>query len=172
MKDVKSFLELNDEEKWSVLRWRNHPDIRSRMFSSHEISLEEHIAFLNRLKSDPASLYWKVGDKGVISLKRVDRKNGNAYLGIYKNPDDTGKDSAKYLMKVLLNTTFDQLNLHTLKLEVFSDNPRAVNFYNKCGFNQEGRLREFIKRDDKLWADLILMGITRAEFVSDADATN
>ncbi|MBC7419434.1 MAG: UDP-4-amino-4,6-dideoxy-N-acetyl-beta-L-altrosamine N-acetyltransferase [Bdellovibrio sp.] len=172
MKDVKSFLELTDEEKWSVLRWRNHPDIRSRMFSSHEISLEEHLAFLNHLKSDPTSLYWMVGDQGVVSLKRLDKKNGNAYLGIYKNPADTIKDSAKELMRVLLSVTFDQLNLHTLKLEVFSDNPRAVNFYNKCGFNQEGRLREFIKREDKVWADLILMGITRAEFVSETDTTN
>ncbi len=172
MKDVKSFLELTDEEKWSVLRWRNHPDIRSRMFSSHEISLEEHLSFLNHLKSDPTSLYWKVGDKGVVSLKRVDKKNGNAYLGIYKNPQDTDRDSAKYLMKVLLTITFEQLQLHTLKLEVFSDNPRAVNFYNKCGFNQEGRLREFIKREENVWADLILMGITRTEFVSETDTTN
>ncbi len=172
MSSVKAFQELNDEEKWTVLGWRNHPEIRTRMFSSHEISLEEHLAFLNKLKSDETSAYWMVGNKGVVSLKRIDRKNGNAYLGIYKNPADTDKLTSKKLMKVLLTFGFEQLQLHTIKLEVFSDNLRAVNFYNKCGFNQEGRLREFIKRDDQMWADLILMGITQAEFLSDADATN
>ena len=172
MSEVKSFLELNDEEKWRVLGWRNHPDVRSRMFSSHEISLEEHLAFLNHLKSDPTSVYWMVGDKGVVSLNRLDQKNGNAYLGIYKNPNNKEKNVAKDLMVVLLSIAFEQLNLHTLKLEVFSDNPRAVNFYNKCGFNQEGRLREFIKREDKVYADLILMGITNAEYKTDFDVTS
>lgn len=172
MNEVKSFLELTDEEKWKVLSWRNHPEIRTRMFSSHEISLEEHLAFLNHLKKDAASLYWMVGDKGVISLRKIDRKNGNAYLGIYKNPNCIEKSASQDLMKTLLSIGFEQLNLHTIKLEVFSDNARAVNFYNKCGFNQEGRLREFIKRDGGIFADLILMGITQSEFKSEAEALN
>ena len=172
MNPIKSFLELSDEEKWNVLSWRNHLEIRQRMFSSHEITLEEHLSFLAALKKDATSLYWKVGDKGVISLRRIDKKNGNAYLGIYKNPNCTDKDASKELMRTLLGLTFDTLNLHTLKLEVFSDNLRAVNFYNKCGFNQEGRLREFLKREDGTWADLILMGITQSEFKTDADTVN
>lgn len=172
MNEIKSFLELTDEEKWRVLSWRNHTEIRTRMFSSHEISLEEHLSFLNQLKKDTNSLYWMVGDKGVISLRRIDRKNGNAYLGIYKNPNCTEKTASKDLMRNLLTITFDQLNLHTLKLEVFSDNSKAVNFYNKCGFNQEGRLREFIKRDENTFADLILMGITQSEYKSETEAFN
>lgn len=170
--NIKSFLELTDEEKWRVLSWRNHPEVRSRMFSSHEISLEEHLAFLAGLKKDEMQAYWMVGDKGVISLKKIDKKNGNAYLGIYKNPSCNDKNASKDLMKALLSLTFDELNLHTLKLEVFSDNQKAVNFYNKCGFNQEGRLREFLKKDTNVYADLILMGITQAEFRSEAEAFN
>ena len=172
MSQIKSFVELTDEEKWTVLSWRNHPDVRSRMFSSHEISLEEHIQFLNKLRSDSTSLYWKVADKGVVSLRKIDTKNGNAYLGIYKNPNCSDKSASLDLMKILLSKTFDDLNLHTLKLEVFSDNPRAVNFYNKCGFNQEGRLREFIKRENGIYADLILMGITQVEYRTESESVN
>lgn len=169
---IKSFIDLTDEEKWLILSWRNNPDVRSRMFSSHEISLEEHLNFLNQLKTDQTSKYWMVEDKGVVSLRRIDLKNGNAYLGIYKNPFSNEKSTSKVLMKCLLNKSFDELNLHTLKLEVFSDNPRAVSFYNKCGFNQEGRLREFIKRDNGVYADLILMGITQAEYRIESETVN
>ena len=134
------------------------------MFSTHIISWEEHTAFLERLKFDTSSKYWFVEDLGVISLRKLDLKHKNAYLGIYKNPNNKEKGAASELMKFLLEKTFDDYQLHTLKLEVFSDNRRAITFYNKCGFNQEGRLRELYCRENGNYVDLVLMGITDFEY--------
>jgi UDP-4-amino-4,6-dideoxy-N-acetyl-beta-L-altrosamine N-acetyltransferase len=55
------------------------------------------------------------------------------------------------------------LKLHTLKLEVLENNERAINFFKKLGFKEEGRLREFVFKED-IWYDAIIMGITEKEY--------
>jgi UDP-4-amino-4,6-dideoxy-N-acetyl-beta-L-altrosamine N-acetyltransferase len=164
---VVDFTNLSETERAEVLEWRNDPETRKRMFSTHEISLEEHAKFLERLRSDSSQRYWLVRGIGVISLKRLDLEHRNAFLGIYKNPRCQQPGVAQELMRVLLEKAFDELKLHTLKLEVFSDNRRAITFYNKCAFNQEGRLRELYLRPDGVYVDLILMGITEYEYRTD-----
>jgi len=48
--------------------------------------------------------------------------------------------------------------LHSLKLEVIEDNKKAIEFYKKKGFEEEGRLREFVLKHGK-WLGVIIMGI-------------
>jgi len=43
-------------------------------------------------------------------------------------------------------------------LEVFEDNTAAINLYKNFGFQEEGRLKEFIFKDGK-WKDVIIMGM-------------
>jgi UDP-4-amino-4,6-dideoxy-N-acetyl-beta-L-altrosamine N-acetyltransferase len=164
------FQDLDRERIDMILSWRNHVSVRSRMFSTHEISKVEHAAFIEKLRTDKSMSYWLYPNKGVVSLRKIDRHNGHAFLGIYKNPESSEKGIASELMRSLLAKGFDEIGLHTIKLEVFSDNPAAVNFYNKHGFNQEGRLREFLRRGENVYADLILMGITRSEYRTPSDS--
>jgi RimJ/RimL family protein N-acetyltransferase len=42
-------------------------------------------------------------------------------------------------------------------LAVFEDNTAAINLYKKIGFQEEGRLKEFIFKDGK-WKDVIIIG--------------
>lgn len=167
--EIKPFQDLTDEDKLNVLAWRNNPEIRERMFSKHEISLDEHLKFIESLKSDLTSKYWYIVSKGVISLRKIDLYHRTAYLGIYKNPMNGQRGVAQELIKILFDKTFNELKLNTLKLEVFSDNRKAITFYNKCGFNQEGQLRELYRKEDGQYVDLILMGITEKEYRSNSD---
>jgi UDP-4-amino-4,6-dideoxy-N-acetyl-beta-L-altrosamine N-acetyltransferase len=41
-------------------------------------------------------------------------------------------------------------------------NERAINFYRKTGFSEEGRLKEFVFKDGK-WLDVIVMGIIKRD---------
>lgn len=164
------FQELSTDQLDTVLKWRNHESVRSRMFSTHEISKTEHYAFVEKLRTDKTMCYWLFPNKGVVSLRKIDLNNGHAFLGIYKNPESSEKGMASDLIRSLLVKGFDEIGLHTIKLEVFSDNPAAVNFYNKHGFNQEGRLREYLRRGVGQYADLILMGITRSEYRTPSDS--
>lgn len=159
------FLEISDEQKDEVLKWRNHPEVRSRMFTSHEITKEEHYRFIEGLKNDASSRYWMIGDLGVISLKRISRTHRHAYLGIYKNPFHEERGIAKTLIDVLKKKAFGELKLHTLKLEVFSDNRKAFDFYERNGFRQEGYLRETVRSEqDGIYRDIVVMGLSEKEY--------
>ncbi|WP_308524438.1 GNAT family protein [uncultured Tissierella sp.] len=58
---------------------------------------------------------------------------------------------------------FNRLNLHKLDLEVRSYNERAIRCYEKCGFKEEGRIRENFFTDGK-YTDTLFMGILKREY--------
>lgn len=157
-----NFVNLNPEEIEMIRNWRNNENIRKMMLSDHIISPEEHSNFIDNLREDNKNFYWvvKTGEEsiGTISLNKVDFKNKNAYLGIYANPDHKLPGAGNILIENLKKLAFSKANLHTLKLEVIDKNERAINFYKKSGFLDEGRLKEFIFKDDR-WYDLIIMGV-------------
>ena len=51
-----------------------------------------------------------------------------------------------------------QTTVHTHQSEVIDGNEKAINFYKKSGFKEEGQLKEFVFKNDK-WLDVIVMGI-------------
>lgn len=65
-------------------------------------------------------------------------------------------------MECLQGLAFDTAHLHTLKAEVIETNKRAINFYKKSGFSEEGRLKEFVFKDGK-WQDVIVIGIIKRD---------
>ncbi len=163
---LENFINLSDEEKEMVRNWRNSEQIAKWMFSDHTISPEEHSQFTERLKNDDRNFYWTVRHGGgeycgVISLNKVDFKNKNAYLGVYANPGSRLPGAGRILVECLKNVAFDMARLHTLKLEVIYGNDRAVDFYRKSGFAEEGRLKEFVFKKGG-WYDVIIMGIVNS----------
>lgn len=166
LEDIKliNFINLTNEEKEMVRKWRNNENIRKMTFSDHIISPEEHYNFIVKLKEDNKNFYWLIKKNeeyiGTIFLNRIDFKNKNAYLGLYTNPDYKLSGAGQILMICLKKVAFDEANLHSLKLETLDSNERAKQFFMKCGFNEEGRLKGFILKDDK-WHDVIVMGMTR-----------
>ena len=162
-----NFTNLNEKEREMVLRWRNNEEIRKWMFTDQIISLEEHLEFIGSLRRDSRNFYFLVKRAseylGVMCLTRVDLRNRNAYLGIYVNPEKKISGVGSVLGEILLKLAFDVTKLHTLKLEVFEDNERAIALYKRLGFVEEGRLREFVFRDGR-WKDVIVMGITEEEY--------
>ncbi|WP_129597817.1 UDP-4-amino-4,6-dideoxy-N-acetyl-beta-L-altrosamine N-acetyltransferase [Methanohalophilus profundi] len=159
-----NFTELNKKEKDSIREWRNSETVRKWMYSDSLISPEEHTQFINSLKLDTKNCYWLVSNKkeehiGVIYLNKIDFRNKNAYLGIYNNPNCKLKNRGSILINLIIELSFSLYELHTLKLEVIENNERAINFYKKAGFIQEGRLKEFVLKNGS-WHDVIVMGLT------------
>ncbi|MCD4784955.1 MAG: UDP-4-amino-4,6-dideoxy-N-acetyl-beta-L-altrosamine N-acetyltransferase [Candidatus Eremiobacteraeota bacterium] len=162
--EIINFLNLSGEEREMVLSWRNHYNVRMWMYSDNKISLNEHINFIDRLAGDTNNFYWIVKNKdgislGTIYLNKIDFKNKHAYIGIYSNPYNEFKTKGTLLIQCIKKLAFKVAELHTLKLEVIENNKKAINFYKKSGFNEEGRLKEFVFKDRK-WHDVIIMGIT------------
>lgn len=156
-----NFINLSDREKRLVRSWRNHKDVRSWMFNDSLISSRKHKKFIGSLISNEKDFYWLLKRKdgqylGVIYFNRVDTKNKNAYLGIYRNP--LSKGIGHIVMQCLKTLAFDKAKLHTLKAEVLKTNKRAIKFYKREGFKTEGKLNNFILRD-KTRKDVVIMGL-------------
>jgi UDP-4-amino-4,6-dideoxy-N-acetyl-beta-L-altrosamine N-acetyltransferase len=163
---VKNFVTLSNDEIEFVRKCRNHDEVRKWMYSDRIIPLYDHINFINNLKEDYKNYYWLVKmeeeDIGVFSFNRINFQNKNAYLGIYTNPFLIQKGSGKLLIYYIKKLAFDYAKFHTLKIEVMDINEKATNFYRRVGFTEEGRLKEFVLRNEK-WHDMIIMGITISE---------
>jgi len=162
--EIINFLNLSSEEREMVLNWRNHDNVRKWMYSDNIISLNEHINFIDQLAEDTSNYYWVVKNKdgiyfGTIYLNKIDFKNIHAYIGIYSNPYTEIKNKGHLLIQCIKKLAFEVVELHTLKLEVIDNNQKAIYFYKKSGFNEEGRLKEFVFKDGQ-WHDVIIMGIT------------
>jgi len=101
---------------------------------------------------------------GVAFLHSIDAQDKRARfaLGIY-DKKNWNNGYGKELTQAILKYAFDQLKLHKVDLRVLAYNKRAIACYEKCGFVQEGVLREnaFINNE---WHDDIIMSILCHEF--------
>lgn len=101
---------------------------------------------------------------GGCGINEVDWKNSYVVVGIFIGDKDyLGKGYGTDAMKVLMNFIFEQMNIHKIKLNVFSFNKRAIKSYEKCGFKVEGILRDELFVDGK-YHDEVSMGILREEY--------
>lgn len=101
---------------------------------------------------------------GQIDLIKIDWVNRVATLGIVIGTKDyLNKGYGTEAINLLLDFVFNRLNLHKLDLEVRAYNERAIKCYKKCGFKEEGRIRENHFIDGK-YTDTIFMGILKREY--------
>jgi RimJ/RimL family protein N-acetyltransferase len=98
---------------------------------------------------------------GMIDLGGFDWTARNCWVGIgIGEREYWGKGYGTEAMNLVLRYAFACLNLNRVSLTVFEYNPRAYQSYIKCGFREEGRLRQFMQREGERY-DLIYMGILR-----------
>ncbi len=101
---------------------------------------------------------------GGCGLNSIDWKNSVAVVGIFIGDKSYwGKGYGTDAMNVLLKFIFEQMNIHKVKLNVFSYNERAIKSYEKCGFKVEGVVRQEIFRDGRYYDDII-MGLLKEEY--------
>jgi RimJ/RimL family protein N-acetyltransferase len=74
-----------------------------------------------------------------------------------------GKGFGSDAVRVLLDYAFRLRNLRKVYLTVNGTNMRAIRAYEKCGFREEGRLREQVWSNGA-YIDLVQMGILRREW--------
>ena len=74
-------------------------------------------------------------------------------------------------MRTLLRFGFDEMNLHRIDLTVDEDNARAIACYRKCGFVEEGRMRQ-ARYTRGRYIDWVVMGVLRDEFYAAEASTS
>jgi RimJ/RimL family protein N-acetyltransferase len=66
-------------------------------------------------------------------------------------------------VQTMLRYGFEELNLNRIDLTVDEDNARGIACYRKCGFIEEGRLRQHRFAQGRYW-DTIVMAVLAEEF--------
>jgi RimJ/RimL family protein N-acetyltransferase len=104
-----------------------------------------------------------IGDVGLDGLYW---NHGDTFLGIGVGEREFwGKGYGSDAMTLVLRYAFTELNLRRVTLNVFEYNPRAIRCYEKLGFQHEGRVRKYMKRERQRW-DLVYMGILKEEWLA------
>ncbi len=137
-----NFTNLKNWEKDTVLKWRNNENIRKWMFNTDIIKKEEHYNYIETLINNEKDFYYLIKLKnemiGVINLKDVDLNVKTCHMGIYANPDSSVNGKGSILLNVIINLAFFSAKLNIIKLEVFEENIKAINFYLKHKFIKTG----------------------------------
>ena len=156
---------MSESDLEQVLMWRNSPDVRSYMYSTHEIRMCEHRTWYLKASKNPAItlLIFEQGEKarGFVNLTRA-RCPEVADWGFYLAPD-APRGSGRELGKQALNHAFEQLRLHKVCGQVLDFNTRSIAFHRRLGFSEEGRLRDQHFDGDQ-FHDVVCFGLLSNEW--------
>lgn len=151
---------VNDKE---VTRHLNARYLYSRLFE------EQWIAGRASAQQSFTNVHFAIETKdgthiGGISFHAVSAEDRNARLGMMIGEKaywsrGYGTDA----LMTLLRFAFDEMNLWRVDLSVDADNARGIACYRKCGFVEEGRMRDARYQAGR-YADQLIMGVLREEF--------
>lgn len=149
-----NFIDISSEEKKMVLAWRNHEAIRKWMSNKNEITLKEHLKYIDSLSTKNDRIYFLVKELdnylGVIDFTSI-VENEFAEFGVYAKPNLIGVGST--LMNKIIDYAFNILKLKKLIANVYVNNEKAIKLYKKFNFIEMKKDRdnngEFIRMELK-----------------------
>lgn len=161
--------------------WRNAPEIRGRSREYRLLNMVNQLDWFEKMSRDPNQFMVMVeigpinpekpSDEtswiavGVMGLCYIDWVARHGELSIYIGPADLrGKGLGVAMVQELCRIGFEELNLHRIWLECYLEaNPMGIRLFEKCGFKEEGRLREH-NYAHKIYGTSMIMGLLRSEW--------
>jgi len=95
-----------------------------------------------------------IGYIKLIILNHISRR-GKLSIGIF-NPSYRDKGLGTETVNLIIEYSFSTLNLLSLELNVFKNNPRAINCYTKIGFKKVGFRRKADYVNGEFLDDLVM----------------
>ena len=144
------------------VRWFNKIEV-SRYLNSNlrkGTSLEEQQEWYARfLKKDDIKMFTIESDGkpvGNVALTNISENDSNAGLFIAIDSAYFGKGIGTKAIQFILDYGFNQLGLHKIWLYVCAENKPAIKLYEKCGFKEEGCLKDMLKIEDKFYDEIVM----------------
>ncbi|WLG16679.1 UDP-4-amino-4,6-dideoxy-N-acetyl-beta-L-altrosamine N-acetyltransferase [Bacillus cereus] len=151
-------LEKNDLEL--ILKWRNTKEIRSVMYEDHEITIDEHLKWYEKLVMDDTKvarlLTYKEKPIGFVNFTKIDEMNQTCYWGFYIGEKEGVRRAGTVLGLLALDYIFETKGIHKVCAEIIESNRISLNFHQKLGFQEDGRYANYICRDND-YMDVIIM---------------
>ncbi|WP_426235872.1 UDP-4-amino-4,6-dideoxy-N-acetyl-beta-L-altrosamine N-acetyltransferase [Pseudomonas sp. TWP3-2] len=147
---------------------RNQEDVRKYMYTSHEISEQEHANWLSSLKGNARQQVFVVLKDdlgvGVVALNAINAQHKSADWAFYLDVNLQGKGLGSVIEFWMLDYAFDVVGLEKLNCEVLASNSAVVKMHQKFGFEVEGVRRQNVVKDG-VRIDVVLLGITKSEWL-------
>ena len=146
--------------------WMNHPEVWRYMDYELPYSLADVKEDIERSRQEgnPFTILVRNRPIGRIGLNQFRRRDRICALYMFiGEPAFWGAGYAHDAVMTLLAYAFDRFDLHQVELRTLADNNRAIGMYERCGFVQEGRLRERSWKQGQ-WVDHVTMSVNREEF--------
>jgi RimJ/RimL family protein N-acetyltransferase len=165
---------IEREDASLVHRWLNDPVVmRGWGWSAPAVSRQEVAAQIEAwlaqeaAQGRPAALVAEslVGDAvGLIAL-RVDRPEARSVelSLLVGDPARWGQGLGADMLRTTLDACFDGWGIHRVGVRVEAGNERALGLYRRCGFREEGRLRQAAYLDGQ-HADIVLLALLAPEW--------
>ncbi|MGE4408730.1 UDP-4-amino-4,6-dideoxy-N-acetyl-beta-L-altrosamine N-acetyltransferase [Pseudomonas sp.] len=159
---------LKVEELELMLSWRNAPSVRANMYTRHEITLAEHLAWWARIqmRSDQSYFMYECQSTplGIVAFTGIDNESLNSSWAFYASPQ-APKGTGSKMEYLALEYAFNHMRLHKLCCEVLAFNTLVIKLHQKFGFNIEGVFREQ-HRVDGVFVDVCRLGMLANEWQS------
>lgn len=153
-----------DDDRDTVLRWRNHPDVRRVSLTTHLIGADEHRAWWASATTDPARrvlVFEHDGvPAGVVMFADIDATDSSATWGFYL--DVAGLTAAGTLLPAWLRLerealayAFGELGLERLGGETLASNTQVLALHRRFGFRETRRYRRPVDgiAQDVIWTE-------------------
>lgn len=151
-----------------LLEWRNSEHVRSKMFTDHTISLDEHHAWFERIEQQASPLHFifELEEKpiGYISYSDVNWLSGTCTSGLYIGEKKDIPEIAGLLIEFsTIEYAFEKLNMRKIWGHIFSFNQRVIKLHKFFGYKQEGILVDHILKNGK-FENLLIMSLFKSDW--------
>lgn len=104
------------------------------------------------------------GAVGLATLTEIDWKNRKAMHGIkLANRKNRAKGIGTDTVMAIMRYAFEELQLNRLDGAWFEHNIPSQNLYKKCGWQEEGKRRNYIFKSG-IYHDLIIVGVLKEDY--------
>jgi UDP-4-amino-4,6-dideoxy-N-acetyl-beta-L-altrosamine N-acetyltransferase len=158
---------LDTESQMKVRDIRNEEGVRKWMYTDHPIGANEHLSWINRLKTDERQIVFVILDqdndpRGVVSVNAIDHFHRKADWAYYLTQNARGGLGSAVEFS-FINFVFESLGIDKLNCEVIAGNDSVVKLHKKFLFEEEGvRRANIIKNGERIGVHFL--GLTREEW--------
>lgn len=151
-----------------IRSWRNAPEVRTYLFSTHEISADEHRRWFERSCADTGRRLWLYEHEGQCSgfMQLSDVVSGGvAEWGFYNAPG-APRGSGRAMGWLALEKAFREEQLHKVFGQTLAGNAASIRFHLALGFRAEGVLREHHRDSEGAYHDIHCFGLVRHDWLT------
>jgi diamine N-acetyltransferase len=155
------------------VEWMNDPEVIEGLVMFWPMSSGEEQRWFERLADreplqKPLSIDMREGEGwrhiGSCGYHNLEWNNRAVEIGISIGDKSVWNQGyGTETVALMVQHAFETLNLNRVFLQVHANNKRAIRAYEKCGFVQEGALRQAVYKHGQ-YQDMLVMSILRSEW--------